>query len=123
MAILLTAVGLTPGIILVTIIALLCSSCAATPQTCAGGSVVNPCGTAVAKNVLSYEDTYYGIHYFQTFDYKTSDVAKLASHAVFVWGSDQSISAYRASSNPGIVLSKYIPFTLDPNGTHNLTYW
>ena len=101
--------------------ALSCGSCT-TAQTCGGGGVVNVSGTA-AENVIRYEDTYDGIHYFQTFDYKTSDVAKLASHAVYVWGSNQSISAYRSSNNPGIILSKYIPFTRDPDGTHNLAYW
>jgi len=71
-----------------------------------------------------WEDTYDGIHYFQTFDSAVSDIAGEASHAVFVWGADQgSIAAYRSSSNPKIVLSDYMPWAYDPDASHDLAYW
>jgi hypothetical protein len=70
-----------------------------------------------------WEDTYDGIHYFQTFDSDVTDVATEASHTVFVWGSEQSIPAYRASSNPKIVLSYYMPWAYDQDASHDLAYW
>lgn len=73
--------------------------------------------------MVAWEDTYDGIHYFQTFDSSVTDVATEASHSVFVWGADQAISAYRASSNPKIVLSYYMPWAYDPDASHDLTYW
>jgi hypothetical protein len=74
-------------------------------------------------SVVAWEDTYDGIHYFQTFDDSVTDVATEASHSVFVWGAGQPVSAYRASSNPKIVLSYYMPWAYDPDATHDLTYW
>jgi hypothetical protein len=73
--------------------------------------------------VVAWEDTYDGIHYFQTFDDSVQDVATEASHSVFVWGAGQPISAYRASSNPKIILSYYMPWAYDPDATHDLAYW
>ncbi len=52
-----------------------------------------------------------------------TDVATEASHSVFVWGADQPVSAYRASSNPKIVLSDYMPWAYDQDATHDLAYW
>jgi hypothetical protein len=72
---------------------------------------------------VAWEDTYDGIHYFQTFDDSVTDVATEASHSVFVWGAGQPVTAYRASSNPKIVLSYYMPWAYDPDATHDLTYW
>ncbi len=70
------------------------------------------------------EDTYDGIHAFLTFDYNVMDVQTAAAHDVFVWGADiEHVPAYRGSTNPGITLSSYIPWTRDPNGMHNLAYW
>ena len=79
-------------------------------------------GDAGSTNIV-WEDTYDGIHYFQTFDDSVQDVATEASHSVFVWGAGQPVSAYRASSNPKIVLSYYMPWAYDPDATHDLTYW
>ena len=77
-----------------------------------------------AGGVVSFIDTYDGIHAFLTFDYSVTDVATAASHADYVWGADESnIAGYRASSQPQIVLSKYIPFTRDPDESHDLAYW
>ncbi len=70
-----------------------------------------------------WEDTYNGIHYFQTFDSQIQNVSLTASHSVFVWGVEQSVSAYRASSNPKITLSYYVPWAYDPDATHDLSYW
>ena len=77
-----------------------------------------------AAPIVSFLDTYSGVHAFLTFDHKVIDVATAAAHADFVWGNDEShVAAYRASTNPKIVLSSYIPFTRDPDGTHDLAYW
>jgi hypothetical protein len=77
-----------------------------------------------AGGVVNFIDTYDGIHAFLTFDYDVTDVATAATHADYVWGAGESqIAAYRASSKPQIVLSKYIPFTRDPDGAHDLAYW
>jgi hypothetical protein len=73
--------------------------------------------------VTPWEDTYDGIHYFQTFDDSVTDIATEASHSVFVWGADPPISAYRSSSNPQIILSYYMPWAYDQDATHDLTYW
>ena len=79
---------------------------------------------AGAGPVVSFLDTSTGIHAFLTFDYGVTDVATAATHADFVWGNEQNhIAAYRASTNPKLVLSDYIPFTRDPDGTHTLAYW
>ncbi len=73
---------------------------------------------------VSFLDSHDGIHPFLTFDYDVTDFAMAAMHADFIWGADQAnIAAYRASSNPKIVLSSYIPFTRDPDGSHDLAYW
>ncbi len=53
-----------------------------------------------------------------------TDIATEASHSVFVWGADQeNIPAYRASQNPKIVLSYYMPWAYDPDASHDLAYW
>jgi hypothetical protein len=71
-----------------------------------------------------FEDTSDGIHAFLTFDYRVTDIAAAAAHDVYAWGNDQGhVAAYRASSNPKIVLSSYIPWTRDPDATHDLAYW
>ena len=65
----------------------------------------------------AWKDTTDGIHAFLTFDSKV-DPALAAAYADkidYVWGSTESkISWWRASKNPNVVLSKYIPFTRDP---------
>jgi hypothetical protein len=80
-------------------------------------------GDAGAAGTL-VEDTNDGIRAFLTFDYGVTDVATAAPHAVFVWGADTGhVAAYRASTNPKIALSSYIPWRRDPDGTHDLAYW
>lgn len=74
--------------------------------------------------IVSFPDTYDGIHAFLTFDGSVTDLAAAAQHDDYVWGADEShIAAYRASSHPEIVLSRYIPFTRDDDGSHTLAYW
>ena len=74
--------------------------------TGAGGSAGGTGGTG-GGGVVSFIDTYNGIHAFLTFDYKVTDVATAATHGDYVWGAEQShIAGYRASSNPKIVLSR-----------------
>src|SRR5215472_7235106 len=76
-----------------------------------------------AAFALHYEDTNDGIRPFLTFD-SSATPATAAPHATFVWGADLAhVPMYRASTNPGIVLSSYIPFTRDPDATHTLAYW
>lgn len=88
-----------------------------------GGGGGDAGGEAGAPPAL-VADTNDGIHAFLTFDYGVTDVATAAKHADFVWGADQGhVAAYRASTNPGIALSSYIPWRRDPDGTHTLAYW
>lgn len=65
----------------------------------------------------AWKDTTDGIHAFLTFDSKVdpSLAAAYADRIDYVWGSTESrIAWWRASKNPNVVLSKYIPFTRDP---------
>jgi hypothetical protein len=94
----------------------------ATADTSAPGDA-GDAGDAAAGGAF-VEDTSDGIHAFLTFDYGVTSVATAAPHAVFVWGADQGhVATYRASSNPKITLSSYIPWRRDPDGTHDLAYW
>ena len=73
-----------------------------------------------------------GIHAFLTFDsamaHQKANLTAYASRIDYVWGaSAANVATWRASSNPDIVLSKYIPFTRDPaphvtNGS-GLAWW
>ena len=70
-----------------------------------------------AALAAAWKDTTDGIHAFLTFDSKVdpSLAAAYADRIDYVWGSTESkISWWRASKNPNVVLSKYIPFTRDP---------
>ena len=72
---------------------------------------------AAAPPSAAWKDTTDGIHAFLTFDSKVdpSLAAPYADRIDYVWGSTESkISWWRASKNPNVVLSKYIPFTRDP---------
>ena len=65
----------------------------------------------------AWKDTTDGIHAFLTFDSEIdpSLAAAYADRIDYVWGSTESrIAWWRASKNPNVVLSKYIPFTRDP---------
>ncbi len=97
-----------------------------------GGDVTGGGGAATggsganggSSGTVDFIDTYDAVHAFLTFDYGVTDVATAATHADYVWGSDEpKITEYRASTNPGIVLSRYIPFTRDPEASHDLAYW
>lgn len=62
-----------------------------------------------------FEDTSDGIHAALVFDYQVTDAGAAAAHSVFVWSATESnIAAYR-SSNSNITLSKYIPWSRDPD--------
>jgi hypothetical protein len=66
-----------------------------------------------------------GIHAFLTFDSEaaSSSITAFGDRIDYVWGAASSkVAEWRASSNPNVILSKYIPFTRDPgtpilNGT------
>ncbi len=72
--------------------------------------------------LVAWEDTADGIHPFWTFDFSITDPTAIANHADFVWGVSDPVATYRASNNPHVPLSFYIPFTRDP-ATHDLAYW
>jgi hypothetical protein len=66
---------------------------------------------------VSWRNSTEGIHAFLTFDSKAdpSSIAAYAESIDYVWGASEShVKAWRASKNPDVVLSKYIPFTRDP---------
>ena len=86
-----------------------------------GGS--SPRDAAAADGgTFAWEDTYDGIHYFQTFDDSVTDFNTLGSEAVFVWGADEA-TPYLSSSNPKITISYYMTWAYDNDATHDLTYW
>ena len=60
-----------------------------------------------------------GVHTFLTFDsameHQKANITAFASRIDYVWGaSAANVATWRASPNPAVVLSKYIPFTRDP---------
>lgn len=90
----------------------------------ADAATVDASDAAARPSIVSFPDTYDGIHAFLTFDGSVTDIATAAQHDDYVWGAAEShIAAYRASSHRQIVLSRYIPFTRDPNSSNTLGYW
>jgi hypothetical protein len=90
----------------------------------ADAAMADASDAASSPPIVSFPDTYDGIHAFLTFDDSVTDIPTAAQHDDFVWGAYASnIAAYRASAHPQIVLSAYIPFTRDNDGSHTLGYW
>jgi hypothetical protein len=66
---------------------------------------------------VNWRNSTEGVHAFLTFDSQAelSSIAAYADGIDYVWGaSENHVKAWRASKNPDVVLSKYIPFTRDP---------
>ena len=69
-----------------------------------------------------------GVHAFLTFDSgaSASAISEYADKIDFVWGASEShVAAWRASRNPNVVLSKYMPFSRDManNVTDEMLPW
>lgn len=73
---------------------------------------------------IGHLDTWEDIHLFQVFDSNidSTDVDDIAKYYDFVWGATvKNVKEYARVSN--ITLSKYLPFSRDPDDTHSFTYW
>jgi len=76
------------------------------------------------RTAHSVKDTWENIHLFQVFDSNVDQghVDDIARYYDFVWGATvKNVKEYSSTSN--ITLSKYLPFSRDPDDTRTLSYW
>ena len=79
-----------------------------------------PADNRLRPTLAKWRNSTEGIHAFLTFDSEANDNiilnSPVADRIDYVWGSSESqVKVWRASSNPKVVLSKYIPYTRDPS--------